>query len=566
MAGLVAFSLVVLRWAPWDGPEPADPTVLATYQGGVVTREQLRRELEAMPRDERSGFLTPDGLRALVVDAVVRQVTRRWAEEKRLDAKSLFKDAMKHATEEILIGDVSDQIHRGRIQVGEAEIQASYDQNRTWFGGRPLVEVKDQIRRTVAEQKEQAFVADYLKDLKERASLQVDSRLLEVPEPAEQELAGYYQENRERFRVPEQAKIAQIQVSVSLAGTDAKARAKAELARARAAAGENFAQLAREVSDGPEKARGGELATPVTRGSRGPAFDEAVFPLPAGGVSAVFKEADSHYVVTLLDRWPQRLRPYEEVRAEIARTLRAERERQVYRERAAQTLFSIHGRRTTLGEFVHELNELPPDVLAQYAGPEGKRKLLGALIDRLLVVEDAAEQTTDAERRADVQQVRTDLLARLLHREEVDEKVTVSDAEIRAEYERNQARYADPAKLPLGASDLDRWIGETGDPVTEFFEHAAHEELLSLKVGDVSPILLLGDSCYLFQIREKQETRPRSLEEAQRLVRRTVEARKHEELNRKMERGLMERMQLRIYESRLRNVLDEVGGRDAGRQ
>ncbi|MGH8069332.1 MAG: peptidylprolyl isomerase, partial [Candidatus Entotheonellia bacterium] len=483
---------------------------------------------------------------------------------------------------------------------------------------------KDEIRQAVVEQKERAFVAAYLKDLKERASLQIDYSLLEVPEPVEQELLTYYQNNRERFRVPERAKIAQIQVSVSLSGTDNRARAKAESARARATAGEDFAQLAQELSDGPEKADGGELANLVALGSRSQAFDEAVFPLPVGELSPVFKEGDSYYVVKLLERWPERLQPYEEVRSQIASLLRAEREQQVYQERATRTLFSIHGRRTTLGEFVQELNELPPEVQAQYTGPEGKRKILEALIERLLVVEDASEQATDVKRKEEIQHARSDLLGRLLHQEEVDEQVKVSDAEVRAEYERNKARYADPPRVkvryirvsrgltrnedqkarakieaaesklkPVGlfggggqpadfaevarqysedaeaaanGSDLDRWIGESGNPIAELFEHPLHQELLPLKVGDFSPILPIDDSYYLFQIREKQEGRSRPFEDVQGLVRRRLEARKHEELTRQMERDLLDRMQLQIYDSRIQRVLDELGGAAAGRR
>ena len=255
-------------------------------------------------------------------------------------------------------------------------------QNRQWFGERPLIEVKDEIRQVVVEQKERAFVEAYLKALKERASLQVDYSLIEVPVPTEQKLLSYYQANRERFRVPEQAKIAQIQVSLSLTGTDQRARVKAESVRARAAAGEDFAQLARELSDGPEKTQGGKLTDPVARSGRSQAFDETVLPLPVGELSPVFKEGDSYYVMKLLERWPEQLRPYEKVRGEIASTLWSEWEQESYQERASWTLFSIHGRRTTLGEFVQELNEIPPDVRLQYTGPEGKRKLLDALTPR----------------------------------------------------------------------------------------------------------------------------------------------------------------------------------------
>ncbi len=625
-AGGAALVLVVglflARWAPWDAREPADPTVVATYRGGVVTGEQIRQEFVAIPKEEQPHYRSVGGIRALVGHAVVDAVTRRWASERQVDQKQAFTEAMKHATEEIKIADVSDQLHEGRVQVGEAEIQAYYDQNRRQFGDRPLVEVREQVRQAVVEEKEQPFVEGYLKDLKERASLQVDYGLLEVPEPAEQELVAYYQNNRERFRVPEQARVAEIQVSVALAGGDEKARARAESARARAAAGEDFALLAGEFGDGPRKAQGGELADPVARGGRSPEFDAAVFQLQPGELSPAFKEGDSYYVEKLIERWPERLRPYEEVRGEIAGTLRTEREQQVYSDRKDRTLFTIHSRRTTLGEFLGELNELPAEVRGQYSGAEGKRRILDNLIERLLVVEDASEQAVDVKRSKEIDHARTELMAQFLHEEEVDAKLTASDAEVRAEYDRDKARYADPARVKVryirvgrGASgdtdekarakiqeaeaklkpgglfgsggqpadfaevakgysedpdtaakggELDRWLGESGDPMAELFEHPLHEELLGLKVGEISPILPLGDSYYLFQVRERQESRQRPFEEAKEVVAQDLKARKHAELTANMERQLLERMQLRMYDGRIQGLLAELGGQAPG--
>ena len=47
--------------------------------------------------------------------------------------------------------------------------------------------------------------------------------------------------------------------------------------------------------------------------------------------------------------------------------------------------------------------------------------------------------------------VRSDLLARFLHQEEVDEKLAVSDEEVQAEFERNKARYAEPPMVQVRA-------------------------------------------------------------------------------------------------------------------
>lgn len=511
--GLLLAGTLFLPWTTWLTPEPADPTVVATYQGGVVTRDRLASELQAVPRERQAAYQTLVGLRALVGDVVVHEVTRRWAEERQVDQKGAFKEAMKHATEQVQIADVSDRLHEGRIQVGEADIQAYYDQNRQRFGERPLAEVREQIRRAVVEQKEGAFVEGYLKELKERASLQVDYGLLDVPERTEAELSSYYQANRERFRTAE-------------------------------------------------------------------------------GV-----------------------RPFEEARTEIATTLRAERERQVFDERKRRTLFTIHSRRTTLGEFLQEIEELPPDQRPGDAA--ARRRVLDAFVERLLVVEDAAEQTAGPKSKDEVQHARTDLLARLLHQEQVEEQIKVSDEDVRAAYDRDPARYADPprvkvryirvtrgrtadqdqkaeakieeaeAKLKPGGvlglgggepadfaeiarqysedpataangGELDRWFGEESDSFSELFEHTLHQELLPLKVGEISPVLALDDGYYLFQVREKQQARTRPFEEVKDLVRRDLEARRHDELSRDMQGQLLERAQLRIYDGRLEAALAEL--------
>lgn len=550
---LVIALVALLQRTPLAAQEPADPGVVATYTGGSITREQIKKRLSALPSEEISFFSTAEGVKMVVEDIAMRAALPPLAAEKKIDQEQLFKEAMKHATEEIQIADLADQLRQGRIPVAEAELQAYFDQNRQQFGEKTLTEVKEEIRRILVVQKEPEYLKGYLQDLRERASLQVDYALLDVPEPTEQELLSYYQSNRERFSVPERVQIAQIQVNVSRAGGDENARAKAESLRAEAAAGADFGKLARERSDGPEKAQGGVIAEWLSPGNRSQAFDDAVFTLTPGDFSTVFLEGDSYFIVRLLAFEPETQLSLEQARADIASTLRAEREPQVYAERLDRTLFMIHSRRTTLGEFLRELQEISAVTSVRYSGTDAKRKLLDALIERMLVVEDASEQASEVRRQDEVEMVRSDLLARFLHQEEVDEKLVVGDEEVQAEFERNKAVYADPPtvhvrtlriprataaeadgrakaaieeasarlrpKGPFGlggrsedftriakiyspdwqvsglsedfgvdadhgaAVPVEGWIGESGDPNVEAWQHSFHETLLPLKVG-----------------------------------------------------------------------------------
>lgn len=80
-----------------------------------------------------------------------------------------------------------------------------------------------------------------------------------------------------------------------------EAQAKARRVQQRAGAGEDFAALAREFSDAPDAAAGGQMG--LRGAERYPAlFVEAVQALPQGGVSAVLRSGAGFHVLKVLDR------------------------------------------------------------------------------------------------------------------------------------------------------------------------------------------------------------------------------------------------------------------------
>ena len=93
----------------------------------------------------------------------------------------------------------------------------------------------------------------------------------------------------------------------------AKARTLAEEARK---PGVDFAQLAREKSEGPSKDDGGDLGF-FKRGMMLPDFDRVAFSLPEGGVSDPVRTHFGYHVIKVEERRSAALPSFEEVKAQL---------------------------------------------------------------------------------------------------------------------------------------------------------------------------------------------------------------------------------------------------------
>lgn len=117
------------------------------------------------------------------------------------------------------------------------------------------------------------------------------------------EVEDYYREHGDEIaRVPERLEIQGILV-VPEVPEEAKERAIARLneVKERLSWGESFAELAREYSDDPSAAQGGDLGY-FGRGMMVPEFEDAVFALEPGEISGIVPTQFGFHVIELLDK------------------------------------------------------------------------------------------------------------------------------------------------------------------------------------------------------------------------------------------------------------------------
>lgn len=228
-----------------------------------------------------------------------------------------------------------------------------------------------------------------------------------------------YDERAAEFDKPERVRARHILIRSTGTDADAKkaARERIEAIRARIAGGEDFAAVAREVSEDSSAANGGDLGE-FARGAMVRAFEDAAFALEPGVLSEVVESPFGFHLIQVDEKLPAETVSFQEAREQIARDLlvhdeaaRAVRQRgqelsaavaggasvvDLARERGLSILRPASFTRRPDG-YVPELGLVPEIMDAAFARPTGPDPTLHELPDGRLVLIEVLERTSPSE-------------------------------------------------------------------------------------------------------------------------------------------------------------------------
>lgn len=160
----------------------------------------------------------------------------------------------------------------------------------------------------------------------------LESQTNGIAAPTEEEIRAKFDEiaknHPEALDRPESVTASHILVKVDQGASDddkAKARAKIDAIRGRALAGEDFAALAKENSDCPSSAKGGDLGT-FGRGQMVKPFEDAAFSQEIGTVGEVVETQFGFHVVKVTDRKEGGKIGFDDVKDDLASGMRREKE------------------------------------------------------------------------------------------------------------------------------------------------------------------------------------------------------------------------------------------------
>ncbi len=183
---------------------------------------------------------------------------------------------------------------RSQVQVSPAELRAFFDQRRTSY-------------RIPEKRGFQMVVID-------------EARVSAKYSISDAELRRAYEENKERYRTPERVHVRHILLKTTGKPKEeiAKLKTRAEGLLKQLKGGADFAELARKNSEDPGSAvKGGDLDW-VARGQTVKNFEDAAFSLRPKELSGVITTEYGFHILQVLEKQPGRLKPFEEVKAELS--------------------------------------------------------------------------------------------------------------------------------------------------------------------------------------------------------------------------------------------------------
>ncbi len=155
----------------------------------------------------------------------------------------------------------------------------------------------------------------------------IDEQFTQKAAVSEDEIKTFYESQLDSFKQPEQVRARHILMKVDPQTDEsqrAEARKKLEMIQQKLQEGEDFEALAKEYSEGPSNAKGGDLGY-FGRGQMVKPFEEAAFGLRPGEVSDIVETKFGYHLIEVIDRKPETTVAFEDVRGRIEQYLKQQK-------------------------------------------------------------------------------------------------------------------------------------------------------------------------------------------------------------------------------------------------
>jgi len=290
---LVPLVLASVHWQAAAGEEDPSQDKVAVVNGSVITKKSLDRELKAANR--RFG-----GMGKALTESQSEAIKKETLEGL-IQHELLYQESQKQGIK--IDQETVDGMFKKRFPDEE--------QFKRMMSGMNVTE---------AEIKTQFMKGTAIREL-------VDKEVGEKVTVSDKETKAYYDANKESFKEPEQVRASHILIKVdpkAEASQKAETRKRVEEIQERLKKGEEFSTLAKEFSQCPSSAKGGDLGY-FRRGQMVKPFDEVAFALKPGELSDIVETKFGYHLIKVMDKKAPGTASYEEVKPRIEQNLKREK-------------------------------------------------------------------------------------------------------------------------------------------------------------------------------------------------------------------------------------------------
>jgi peptidyl-prolyl cis-trans isomerase C len=291
-AALAVAVAMVAVGAPAQQPPAAAPAVnpkVLTVNGQAVYAAEISLMMQNI-----QGYLKSQG-REATQEEIVQVATQRVVEQKLL----------------------AQEAKRFGVKPDEQRIAQMIELTERQAGGR------DQLDSTLAKGgSDRAQLEQMFREMELGRAL-IAQQIQPTVEVSDQEIENFYNEHPQDFQRGEQVHARHILIKADPAAdeqTRTIARMKADQVHQRAVNGEDFATLAKELSEDTTAAQGGDLGF-FEKNRMVPALADAAFALELGQISPVVETQFGYHVIKAEERRPAGSVPLEEAKAPIRRVI-----------------------------------------------------------------------------------------------------------------------------------------------------------------------------------------------------------------------------------------------------
>lgn len=165
--------------------------VLAKVDGTTITKEDLNRELEALPVFAQKMFDGEEGKLRLIDEIVKKELLYKEAKKKGLDKDPAYAKKIADTQKLILISTLLEKEIDSKVNVSEQEIKDFYDKNKANIKDKSgkqykLEEVKSYLAQQISSQKQKEAFDVYIENLKKTHKVEVNKQAIsDISKPAE---------------------------------------------------------------------------------------------------------------------------------------------------------------------------------------------------------------------------------------------------------------------------------------------------------------------------------------------------------------------------------------------